>query len=141
MSVHSDGKGRNNTKLLSDQGYMNMVTRHKKAMMGSSCYFVLAAESSNDLLYGTEKIYHALTSGALPVYQGAADINRFLPDPSTIVNVGDFRNFNDKLAKNLLKVVDDRDTCIRRFQRKNKTFSDTFLRVQMIRYSICSLKT
>ena len=131
MPVHSYGKCRNNIEEPSDKDYRNMITRHKKAMLGSSYYFVLAAENSNDLSYVTEKVYHALMSGALPVYLGAADINRFLPDPSSIVNVGDFRNY-DELAKYLLKLVHDRDAYMQHFHWKNKTFSDTFLRVQRL---------
>ncbi|KAF9286794.1 4-alpha-L-fucosyltransferase [Mortierella alpina] len=65
--------------------------------------FVLAAENSNCIGYITGKIYDAFAVGAIPIYMGAADFTRYVPEGS-FINAEDFKDF-DELVK-YIKTVD-----------------------------------
>ncbi|KAF9958016.1 4-alpha-L-fucosyltransferase [Mortierella alpina] len=64
--------------------------------------FVLAAENSNCIGYISEKIYDAFAVGAIPIYMGAADIAKFVPEGS-FINAEEFKDFDD-LAKYIMTV-------------------------------------
>ena len=44
--------------------------------------YVLALENTNEVDYVTEKVYHALLAGAIPIYDGAPNVNSFVPGGS-----------------------------------------------------------
>ena len=52
--------------------------------------FCLIAENSLARDYVTEKLFHAFAAGCLPVYYGSADVARFLPTPTAVVQVLDY---------------------------------------------------
>lgn len=68
--------------------------------------FALAIENANDRDYVTEKVWDALSAGAIPVYGGAPNVNDFVPDASSIVNMDDFKSPAD-LAAHLVRVAAD----------------------------------
>eukprot|EP00756_Hemistasia_phaeocysticola_P013021 Hpha_TRINITY_DN15244_c0_g1::TRINITY_DN15244_c0_g1_i1::g.65149::m.65149 len=53
--------------------------------------YVLAMDNSRDPDYVTEKVYHALLSGAVPIYDGAPNIKDYIPLPDAIVDMRDRR--------------------------------------------------
>ena len=40
--------------------------------------------------YVSEKFFHALASGCVPVYMGASDVDLYLPAPNAIIHANDF---------------------------------------------------
>jgi len=70
--------------------------------------FYLAFENSDDVDYVSEKVFHALEAGTLPVYAGAPNVAEFLP-PHSVVEVKDFEGDANKLAAHLASLLDDPD--------------------------------
>jgi hypothetical protein len=54
--------------------------------------FTQAIENSIELDYVTEKVYHALESGCIPVYYGAPNVNDYIPDAAGIINYSKLRS-------------------------------------------------
>lgn len=54
--------------------------------------FVLAFENSSEKDYVSEKIFHVLHVGSVPVYMGAPNIDDFLPDPLAAIKTADYRS-------------------------------------------------
>ncbi len=54
--------------------------------------------------YVTEKVYHALRAGAVPVYLGAPNIAEHLPTPGCIINAAHFSS-GQELGAHLLAVA------------------------------------
>jgi hypothetical protein len=54
--------------------------------------FTQAIENSIELDYVTEKVYHALESGCIPVYYGAPNVNDYIPDEAGIINYAQLRS-------------------------------------------------
>ena len=54
--------------------------------------YVLALDNTRELDYVTEKVYHALLTGAVPIYDGAPNVAEFLPGEGTssIIQLQDF---------------------------------------------------
>eukprot|EP00759_Apiculatamorpha_spiralis_P043858 PhF_6_TR41028/c0_g1_i1/m.62141 len=65
---------------------------------------VLTLDNSENLDYVTEKVYHGLLSGAVPICFGAPNIDNFLPMHSSAIHVRDFSTLDD-LGKHLSSVV------------------------------------
>merc|ERR1719401_1720101 len=66
--------------------------------------FFFAAENSNCAYYHTEKVYHGLLSGSIPVYNGNPEtIDKYVPKGS-IIKVSDFKD-SSELAQHLLRVA------------------------------------
>lgn len=60
--------------------------------------FALALENMKDVRgYITEKILDCFVSGVVPIYQGADDINQYIPD-NCYIKFNDFRNMDDMYA-------------------------------------------
>ena len=57
---------------------------YEKACVYRSYQFVLAFENAADPGYVSEKAYHALLAGAVPIYWGAPDARAFLPPGSAV---------------------------------------------------------
>ena len=47
--------------------------------------YALALDNTNEEDYVTEKIYHALVAGAVPLYDGAPNIDDFVPSPTSYI--------------------------------------------------------
>jgi hypothetical protein len=52
--------------------------------------FCFAFENSDEIGYVSEKFFHALASGCLPVYMGASDVDLYLPTRNAIIHANDF---------------------------------------------------
>ena len=74
----------------------NMQKEHAACMKSSDRYkekicvfrhykYVIAMDNSIDEDYVTEKIFHALLAGAVPIYAGAPNIKNYIPLPSAAV--------------------------------------------------------
>ncbi|KAJ9460388.1 Glycoprotein 3-alpha-L-fucosyltransferase A [Diplonema papillatum] len=62
--------------------------RYKEKMCILRQYkFVVSIDNSRDEGYVTEKVYHALISGAVPLYAGAPDIEDFVPLPNSVLKI------------------------------------------------------
>jgi hypothetical protein len=62
----------------------------EKLCVFSKYRFALTLDNTREEDYVTEKIYHALISGPIPIYDGAPNINDFLPTPDSIIRMADF---------------------------------------------------
>lgn len=60
--------------------------------------FYLAFENSLATDYVTEKLFHALSVGTVPVYCGAGNVREFLPAENAAINVADFEGPEDLAA-------------------------------------------
>jgi hypothetical protein len=56
-------------------------------------------ENSIEMDYVSEKVYHALESGCVPIYYGAPNVADFLPDTASVVNYADFQSPGALLAE------------------------------------------
>jgi hypothetical protein len=60
--------------------------------LGCLCLAVLgfdlsqAMENSIEMDYVSEKVYHALESGCVPIYYGAPNVLEYVPEPQSIIN-------------------------------------------------------
>ena len=52
--------------------------------------FCFAFENTDEIGYVSEKFFHALASGCVPVYMGASDIDLYLPAPNAVIHANDF---------------------------------------------------
>lgn len=86
---------------------LGISPRESSMYVDSSKYmFFFAAENSNCPYYHTEKVFHALLAGSIPVYLGnPKTIDGYVPKGS-IVKAEDFKSTAD-LAKHLLAVASD----------------------------------
>lgn len=85
-----------------DSKYMESRYRQKQEVL-SRYKFAFVPENSNDAGYVTEKIYHALRAGAVPIYMGAPDIARFIPSMDGVILASDF-NSTVELADHIRRV-------------------------------------
>eukprot|EP01102_Stenamoeba_stenopodia_P000766 TRINITY_DN10718_c0_g1_i1.p1 TRINITY_DN10718_c0_g1~~TRINITY_DN10718_c0_g1_i1.p1 ORF type:complete len:549 (+),score=163.66 TRINITY_DN10718_c0_g1_i1:156-1802(+) len=67
--------------------------------------FYLAFENSNTPDYVTEKVYHGLRAGTVPIYMGAPNVDTFVP-PNSIIKVDDFKSPKE-LADYLMELDKD----------------------------------
>ena len=86
LNVHSYGRFMRNRKLWWDRGLQTKLKTLRKYG------YTLAFENSISADYVTEKFYHPLMMGTVPVYLGAPNIQEFAPADDSYVDV---RNFND----------------------------------------------
>ena len=68
--------------------------------------FYLAFENSDEHDYVSEKVFHALEAGVLPIYNGAPNVDDFVP-PHSVVDLKKFGGSLEKLAKHLHELLDD----------------------------------
>lgn len=99
----------------------------RKMLLGKGYFFWFTAENSNAYSYVTEKIYQAFDAGVVPVYFGAPNIERFVPDPSAII-VAD-RYSPKELAELLNRTANNPDEYASFFAWKTKPYSQDFMRV------------
>jgi len=104
------------------------LTKHEnKLEIGGDYHFWFAAENSNADSYVTEKIYQAFDAGVVPVYFGAPNIERFVPDPSSIIMADGYTP--KELAALLNKTASDPTEYAKYFAWKKKPFSKDFTRL------------
>lgn len=106
IEVHSYGKCFNNRQVpaeLSGKPWWEI-----KWNITSQYRFTLAFENSIARDYVTEKLYHALVVGSVPVYWGAPNVERFLPAPNAAIRVDDFSSAHE-LAQHLHYLLDHED--------------------------------
>ncbi len=81
--------------------------------------FYLAFENSDDVDYVSEKVFHGLEAGVLPVYLGAPNVAEFVP-PSSVVEVRQFGHDVEKLARHLQGLLDEPERYLSYFAWKRR---------------------
>ena len=85
LRIDSYGRYLNNRKLAGDDGSpeakLAVLARYK---------FTLAFENSRSPDYVTEKFFHPLMAGSVPVYRGAPNVADFAPGEKCFINADDF---------------------------------------------------
>lgn len=94
----------------------------QKMVHSSQHLFLFAAENSISPYYHTEKIYHGLMSGTVPIYFGAETIDKYVPEHS-IIKVSDHEN----IAAYLKKVASDVSLYNSYLEWRNKPLPSYFL--------------
>lgn len=118
MPIHSFGKYLHN-KDMGSASKKEVLTRYK---------FHFAFENSNTQDYVTEKVYHALAAGTLPVYLGAPNIDLFVPEKS-IIKLEDFESY-EKLADYLQHLATHDDEYQAYFEWKKKPYTGNFAKLK-----------
>ena len=86
--------------------------------------FYLAYENSKDEDYVTEKVFHALEAGVLPVYLGTANVVDFVP-PHSVVQRGEFESVA-ALAEHLASLLAHPSRYLEYFAWKRAPLPSTF---------------
>lgn len=85
LKIDSYGRFLNNRRLAGDDGSsaakLSVMARYK---------FALAFENSRSPDYVTEKFFHPLMAGSVPVYRGAPNVADFAPGEKCFINADDF---------------------------------------------------
>jgi len=95
IPVHNYGKCLNNRHAKENEVKEDIISKYK---------FCIAMENSNEEDYVTEKLWQSLTAGCLPIYQGAPNIEKFLPVPAKemILNYAEYgsaKALSDELVR------------------------------------------
>jgi glycosyl transferase family 10 (putative fucosyltransferase) len=121
LNVHSYGKTLNNMTLKNDEGIAS------KAYSIAGYKFSLAFENAIAKDYVTEKFFHPLIMGSVPVYLGAPNIDEFAPGDHCYINVRDFPSVKDLAA--YLTALDKDDASYDAYLKwKTIPFRDGFIR-------------
>mmetsp|Transcript_37221 Transcript_37221/g.72621 ORF Transcript_37221/g.72621 Transcript_37221/m.72621 type:complete len:452 (+) Transcript_37221:383-1738(+) len=86
--------------------YINVMRRH---------LWCFVPENSYGTDYVTEKVWHALRSGCVPIYMGAPNVAAFLPSRDAVVHVQDFPTV-DALANYIRRLTKDRRLLVEKHQ-------------------------
>ena len=78
---------------------------NQKIAHSSNHLFLFAAENNISPFYHTEKLYHGLMAGSIPIYYGAETIDEYVPENS-IIKVSDY---GSGLGDYLKKVANDKE--------------------------------
>ena len=76
--------------------------------MATQHLFFYAAENSACAYYLTEKVFHGLLAGSVPVYVGDATRLKMIAPPSSVIYVEDFANTHE-LSRYLHSLINDRE--------------------------------
>jgi Glycosyltransferase family 10 (fucosyltransferase) C-term len=90
MKVDSYGKELNNMK--DESGQPLYLSQQDKYNLYREYKFVLALENTLEEDYVSEKLWEPLYYGAVPVYLGATNIDKFLPHHDAVVHASDFKS-------------------------------------------------
>jgi len=104
IRVHSYGACEHNKDWEGDSG---QDSRKKLALQGSY-KFCLSFDNTDQKDYVSEKFFHALASGCLPVYMGAPNIEEYLPSPEAAILTKNFES-PEKLAEHLKYLLDNEE--------------------------------
>jgi hypothetical protein len=91
--VHSFGKCMNTHSIEKEfPRCAAMVGRYPQKLCVFSQYkYILALDNTRERDYVTEKVYHALIAGAVPIYDGAPNADAFLPGGwGSVIRLSDF---------------------------------------------------
>jgi len=99
----------------------------KKRMISEKYHFVFAAENSDAPSYVTEKVYDALAVGAVPIYLGAPNIDKFIPNPSAVIVAKDYSPKD--LAVVLNRTARNPKEYAKYFEWKKRPYSKDFRRI------------
>ena len=89
--------------------------------------FYLAFENSDEEDYVSEKVFHALEAGVLPVYIGAPNVAEFVPPHST-VELRQFGGSLERLADHLHELLDAPHKYAEYFDWKRRELPESFQR-------------
>lgn len=125
MHVDSYGSCLNN-KDLGDLAFaksndFGLYNSDEKIKLLSSYKFMLVIENSIDNFYVTEKIFHAWEAGAIPLYLGAPEIERFVPGEDSFI---DLRNTTAQSAADYVKYLDQHDEAYLKYHAWRKNVSE-----------------
>ncbi len=90
--------------------------------------FYLAFENSITTDYVTERVFHALTCGVVPIYLGARNVREFMPHDDAIIDASDFPSAR-ALADYLLELDADDAAYAKHLNWKSHGVSDSFARL------------
>ena len=76
--------------------------------MATQHLFFYAAENSACAYYVTEKVFHGLLAGSVPIYVGDAVRLKMIAPPNSVIYLEDFANTHE-LSRYLHSLIDDRD--------------------------------
>lgn len=122
IDLHSYGKLFNNRKLEEDEGVIS------KGRMMATYKFTIAFENAIAKDYVTEKFFHPLIVGSIPVYLGAPNIEEFAPADHCYINVNDFSSPGE-LADYLVRLNNDDELCQQYMKWKNEPLREDFIAV------------
>ena len=88
--------------------------------------FYLAFENSNEDDYVSEKIFHALEAGVLPIYLGAANVEEFVP-PHSVVRAAAFSGA-EELAEHMQQLLREPERYLEYFRWKKQKLPASFQR-------------
>jgi len=120
MPCHSFGRHAHNKDMEKGESKKATLAKYK---------FHFAFENSDNEDYVTEKVYHALYAGTVPVYLGAPNIDMFVPSNHSIIKVKDFESY-EKLAEYLLYLDKHDDEYQEYLEWKNHEFSENFRKLR-----------
>mmetsp|Transcript_50152 Transcript_50152/g.109002 ORF Transcript_50152/g.109002 Transcript_50152/m.109002 type:complete len:212 (-) Transcript_50152:181-816(-) len=89
IRVHSYGACEHNKDF--EGSDLGQDSRKKIALQGTY-RFCICFDNTDQRDYVSEKFFHALASGCVPVYMGAPNIKDYLPSPAAAVVASDFPN-------------------------------------------------
>lgn len=90
--------------------------------------FYLAFENSRTTDYVTEKAFHALVCGVVPVYLGAPNVREFMPDDGAVIVASDFSSVRE-LADYLCYLDEHDDAYDKHLRWKRAGYSTRFERL------------
>ena len=79
----------------------------EKVLFLSDYKFTIAAENKKRNGYTTEKLFHALVSGGIPIYWGSESVNKDF-NPERFINVEDFNSYDELLNEIIYLDQNDR---------------------------------
>ena len=97
---------------------------HQKIAHSAQYLFSFAAENSISDYYHTEKIYHGLMAGSIPIYYGAETVDQYVPEHS-IIKASDYES-GTQLGQYLLKVAENKTLYDSYFEWRTKPLPDYF---------------
>mmetsp|Transcript_1665 Transcript_1665/g.3210 ORF Transcript_1665/g.3210 Transcript_1665/m.3210 type:complete len:158 (-) Transcript_1665:200-673(-) len=107
--------------------------------------FTLCHESINSTSWVTEKVYHALAVGSVPVFRGSSEILKYLPCSNCIIDANQFTTVKD-LGRHLQYLIHNKTAYQELLQWKNTAydpkdypFFDNHVRGKSIDTALCRL--
>ena len=128
IPVHSYGSCLNNRKepdFPVDPSWPNQ-RRARKVKIVSRYKFYLAFENLAVPDYVSEKVFEGLFAGAVPVYMGAPEIEKFMPSPDSFINANGWSAQQLAALLNKLSSEEHRSTYEKYFAFKKQELSPNF---------------
>eukprot|EP01088_Endostelium_zonatum_P012820 TRINITY_DN27103_c0_g1_i1.p1 TRINITY_DN27103_c0_g1~~TRINITY_DN27103_c0_g1_i1.p1 ORF type:complete len:416 (-),score=29.24 TRINITY_DN27103_c0_g1_i1:91-1338(-) len=107
VRIDSYGSCMNNKEIPSELLGPDVQWWETKWNLTAKYKMVIAFENSVHEDYVTEKLFHALIVGTVPVYFGAPNVDRFLPSRKSIINVEHFKDNPKELGEMLNRLNQD----------------------------------